>query len=83
MKTGERPPAAVEAHVAPAGKASASVEATASTMKASSVEATASTMKASTAEAASVAAASTVASATLRKGGLRQQTDCNRPNDRQ
>jgi hypothetical protein len=43
MKTGERPPAAVEAHVAPAGKASAAVEAT----------------------------ASTVASATLRKSGLR------------
>jgi hypothetical protein len=72
MKTGERPPAAVEAHVAPAGKASATVEASASTMKAS------------TAEAACVeASASTVASATLRKSGLRQQTDCNRPNDRQ
>ena len=69
MKTGERPPAPVEAHVVPAGKASATVEAAASTMKAStaSVEAT----------------ASTVASATLRKSGLRQQTDCNRPNDRQ
>ena len=46
-----------------------------------SAETATASVKASTASVE--ATASTVASATLRKSGLRQQTDCNRPNDRQ